>query len=133
MCDLRRCDLEAWSAQEDIFRAVVEDDTAAVESYLQSGGNASLVDSEHMTPLHFAADRGNATIVSLLLSHGADVNAVDKEGYTPLAYAVMCENTVRCYYCIMFVIDGLGVGNCANIDETWSRYFNKICQWRDCF
>lgn len=39
------------------------------------------------TPLHFAARRGNAQGLALLLAHGADVHAVDEFGLTALHHA----------------------------------------------
>lgn len=39
------------------------------------------------TPLHYAARRGNADGLALLLEHGADVHAVDEFGLTALHHA----------------------------------------------
>ena len=47
-----------------------------------------------MAPLHYAADRGNAEILDILITYGADANSQDNEGQTPLMLAVMCENEV---------------------------------------
>lgn len=47
-------------------------------------------DEEGRTPLHFAADRAQAAVVSSLLALGAAVDSQDAEGMTPLAYAVAC-------------------------------------------
>ncbi|KAK4525089.1 hypothetical protein GAYE_SCF08G2994 [Galdieria yellowstonensis] len=44
-----------------------------------------------LTPLMYAADRGYANLVALLIEHGASINAVDSEGQTALHYACICE------------------------------------------
>ncbi len=46
-------------------------------------------DSEGCTCLHWAADKGNAEVVELLLSHGADKRAMDVDGLTPVDYALL--------------------------------------------
>lgn len=48
-------------------------------------------DESGLAAIHWAADRGHATILDLLLTHGADVNLVDGDcGQTALHYAASC-------------------------------------------
>lgn len=46
-------------------------------------------DSEGCTCLHWAADKGNAQVIELLLSHGADKHAADVDGLKPVDYALL--------------------------------------------
>lgn len=43
-----------------------------------------------MSLLHWAADRGCAELVEILISFGANVNATDTDNQTPLHYAASC-------------------------------------------
>lgn len=58
-----------------------------VEYLLSAGADVRLADEDGMTPLHVAAQAGDAALCSRLLAAGADVNACDKDGWTPL---MMC-------------------------------------------
>jgi hypothetical protein len=49
--------------------------------------DVNVLDSEHMTALHYACKRGNKDAVSLLLRLDADVNLQNKTGWTALAIA----------------------------------------------
>ena len=51
---------------------------------IQRGAEVNAADSGH-TPLHIAAENGNAAVVESLLTHGADAHAVDAEDKTPLS------------------------------------------------
>lgn len=85
---------EDWSDSEEIFRAVVEGDVDKVRKLLEAGVNPSLSDSEQMTPLHFAVDRGFSEIVKLLIQNSANINQTNADGQTPLMIAVTCEHLV---------------------------------------
>uniref|UniRef100_A0A0X3NV74 Acyl-CoA-binding domain-containing protein 6 n=2 Tax=Schistocephalus solidus TaxID=70667 RepID=A0A0X3NV74_SCHSO len=50
------------------------------------------VDSDGLTALHWACDRGFYEIVLTLLNHGADVNALTSDEQSPLHYASCCEH-----------------------------------------
>ena len=45
-----------------------------------------------MNPLHIACDKGNKTIVNLLIDLDGDINSKDINNYTPLHHAVMSRN-----------------------------------------
>lgn len=49
-------------------------------------------DEERMCLIHWAADRGHAAVVRLLLARGAGVDARDADGQTPLHYAACCQH-----------------------------------------
>jgi hypothetical protein len=71
-----------------IFRAVADGDYHAVRLFLAE--DRSLVhaqDPGQNTPLHYAAEHGQTTIVELLLSAGAQVNAINQHGMTALHWA----------------------------------------------
>lgn len=66
------------------------------------------LDSDNMTPLHFAANLGNVKVIELLVKHGADVNAVDGYNTTPLHYAEMSGNVRAIEFLVKFVPENLG-------------------------
>jgi ankyrin repeat protein len=45
-------------------------------------------DSFGRTPLSYAAERGNALVVKLLLDYNVDLNSECKDGWTPLSRAI---------------------------------------------
>ncbi|KAK1339546.1 hypothetical protein QTO34_020229 [Cnephaeus nilssonii] len=63
-------------------------DLEALQALAERGSDLSLEDFQGQTPLHVAARRGHAAVVSLLLRSGAAVNARDQEGLSPLLLAV---------------------------------------------
>jgi hypothetical protein len=71
-----------------LLQAVRKGDLAAAKAALDAGVPTDAKFRYDRTALSFAADRGNAEIVKLLLDRGADVNAKDTfYGVTPLVWA----------------------------------------------
>lgn len=64
---------------------------AVVDLLLAFGAKVCRRDALHRTPLHVAAETGNVSLVSVLLSAGADVNAVERVlGETAVNIAAAC-------------------------------------------
>ena len=53
---------------------------------------ASITDMFGRTALHYAAMRGRASVVTLLLDHGFDANKPETSGAYPLHLAIQCNN-----------------------------------------
>ncbi len=63
-------------------------DLAAVRALLKNGADVNEAQGDGMTALHFAAQRGDADLASLLLTAGANPRAMTRLGaYTPLHLA----------------------------------------------
>src|SRR5215471_13672899 len=63
-------------------------DRASVRTLLTSGEDVNAAQGDGMTALHWAARRGDAELVTMLLSAGANVRATTRlGGYTPLLMA----------------------------------------------
>jgi hypothetical protein len=58
-----------------------------VKDWLSQGANANYVDEDGYTPLHWAANRGQAEVVSILLKHGANFKTKSKSDQTALDLA----------------------------------------------
>jgi len=80
------------SRKRALIAAAMEGDVAklrdAIDSMLSIADIAE-ADETGQTALHFAADRGSADCVSLLLDNGADANCTDAEGISALQAAVI--------------------------------------------
>jgi uncharacterized protein len=78
----------AAATSSPVADAAMRGDRDAVRSLLKQGGDVSAAHGDGMTPLHWAAERGDATMAEMLLYAGANVAAVTRIGqYTPLHLA----------------------------------------------
>jgi hypothetical protein len=81
------------AADQDLLAAVRKGDVAAVKALLDGGLPVDTKFRYDRTALSFAADRGHADIVTLLLDRGANVNAADTfYKATPLVWAAQNEH-----------------------------------------
>jgi hypothetical protein len=81
------------ATDQDLLAAVRKGDVAAVKALLDGGVPVDTKFRYDRTALSFAADRGHADIVTLLLDRGANVNAPDTfYKATPLVWAAQNEH-----------------------------------------
>jgi uncharacterized protein len=74
--------------------AAMHGDRDGVRALLKQGADVGASQGDGMTALHWAADRGDAELVQMLLYAGANVSAVTRIGqYTPLHLAVQSGKT----------------------------------------
>lgn len=78
------------NAEKSLADFVKEGDLKNVERHLKYTADLNKLDKDGLSLLHWAADRGSAKVLTILLLHGADVNVRDSEGQTALHYAVSC-------------------------------------------
>jgi ankyrin repeat protein len=80
--------LGARAVDAPLADATMRGDVAAIRTLIDRGADVNLGHGDGMTPLHWAAERGNAEAATLLLGKGARIGAVTRNGrYTPLHVA----------------------------------------------
>lgn len=78
---------------EALRRAATAGDLVKVKELLAAGVDVNAANAYGGTALAFAADKGHAAVVDLLIERGANINARDSfYGSTPLAWAVRHEH-----------------------------------------
>ena len=86
-----QCPHDGWTA---LHWTVWRQNVRGVQFLLDNGASPRLADMMHRrTPLHWAAVRGNATIVKALLNAGGDVDALDGFGLTTFQIALDCNQS----------------------------------------
>ncbi|XP_028620389.1 60 kDa lysophospholipase [Grammomys surdaster] len=63
-------------------------DLDTLQTFVELGKDLNLKDCRGQTPLHLAARRGHAGVVTMLLQRGVDADARDEDGQSPLLLAV---------------------------------------------
>jgi ankyrin repeat protein len=76
-----------------LIDAVKTGQKAKVEEALNAGADIHQQDEQGWTPLNWAAGKGNAEIVSLLLDRGADVFRTGRDQRTPYNIALAAKHT----------------------------------------
>ncbi|MBI3399870.1 MAG: ankyrin repeat domain-containing protein [Acidobacteria bacterium] len=80
--------LHAAPSSPAVADAAMKGDRDAVRALLKQGADASAGQGDGMTALHWAAERGDATMIEMLAHAGANIDAVTRIGhYTPLHLA----------------------------------------------
>lgn len=80
--------LQAARGDSPVADAAMRGDRDGARSLLRQGGDANAAQGDGMTALHWAALKGDAELVQILLSASADVKAATRLGaYTPLFMA----------------------------------------------
>ena len=80
--------LGAAPSTSAVADATMKGDRAAVRTLIQQGADVNAAQGDGMSALHWAADRGDAELASLLIYAGANTGAVTRIGqYTPLHLA----------------------------------------------
>ena len=76
-----------------LIDAVKTGQLAKVEEALNAGADIDQQDEQGWTPLNWAAGKGSAEIVSLLLNRGADVFRAGRDQRTPYKIALAAKHT----------------------------------------
>lgn len=90
-----------------LMYAILYEREQIVNYLLNRGAKVNCCDNMQFSPLHFAAQAGNISIIKNLLCHGADVNVQDSFGNSPLLrcksgtqldiFAVLIDNSADPY------------------------------------
>ncbi|KAK0624928.1 ankyrin repeat-containing domain protein [Bombardia bombarda] len=87
--------LPNYNAREMLVKAVRENEKREVEDLLSlNDPNFYLQEKNQLFPLHIAAQRGNLSMIELLLSHGAKVDCYTRDRKTPLMLALLKNHPV---------------------------------------
>ena len=96
VAELQRRELQSFAQNRGrvpIAGSAAEPDRTEIAfALLQDGADPNAKDSNGMSPLAYAAFRGDIEMVKALLEKGADVSSKDKNGNTPLLAACMKDN-----------------------------------------
>src|SRR5215467_15908310 len=88
LCALTLAGVRGFADGTKVADAAMNGDRAAVRTLLTSGEDVNAAQGDGMTALHWAARRGDAEMVSMLLAAGANVRATTRlGGYTPIIMA----------------------------------------------
>jgi len=76
-----------------VFCWARDDEVVLLKQWItENASNVDVRDTNGLTPLHWAVDRGRLASCKLLLEGGASTESVDGDGATPLDYAETCEH-----------------------------------------
>lgn len=104
------------SREDKLINAVKANNLKNVEAFIAEGASLEARDSNDMTALMIAADKGFADISRVLIDAGAHVNAKNKFNWTPLFWAAQNKHAEIVKILI------------ANGDATEARYFKEFFQ-----
>ncbi|KXX82733.1 Serine/threonine-protein phosphatase 6 regulatory ankyrin repeat subunit C [Madurella mycetomatis] len=109
-----------------------------VELLLRGGVNVNVRDGFGRTPLHWAAETGNAVVVGLLVGSGADVDVADDNGTTPLAATVAALEDGRSRQgqvevASMLINEGADVGVACPVKGSLKERLLGLEEWRGVF
>lgn len=78
----------------NISRAVHIGDIDQLERNIYWGADVNQTDSDGLTPLHIATQKGSLVMSKILVKHQADMEALDRQGHTPLLNALIARNPI---------------------------------------
>lgn len=78
-----------------LILSIKKRDINAVNTLIKQGASVDLSNMYDMgdSPLHYAVNQGDFTIVELLITYHANLNSVNIEGMTPLMYSCQSNNS----------------------------------------
>jgi ankyrin repeat protein len=77
-----------------LSKSAIDEDDSSFTAILQESGDPSFRDEFERLPLHWAASRGDGTLVQRILKAGCNPNPKDIFGRTPL-FAAICRDRVK--------------------------------------